>query len=106
MTEENNKHHDPFNWECNHGVEFLCRTLFLLGHPDESEETLIEVLKEVHKKTDAYIISLEDANMINSIVGEIDFIDDQNRQKAINTRIKARQLRQQQEDDLEDEIPF
>ena len=101
-----NIQYDLFNWEHNHGVGFLSQLLFELGYPAEPEETLLDVLKEVHKKSGAYIISLEDARAINGQYDEVAVIDDKHRHIAIDSRIEAREERLRLEKKERDEFPF
>ena len=98
--------YDHFNWERKHGVEFLSRVLGELGHPSEPDETLFEILQEVHTKTNVCIISLEDARAINGQYDELAFIDDKHRNIAIDARIEAREERLRQEKKERDDFPF
>ncbi len=97
---------DCYNWKHNHGLEFVSRVLFELGHPDEPEETLFEVLTEVKKITDAYIISLKDARAINSLDDEVNFQNDRHKRTEIESRIEAREERLREEERVCDEIPW
>jgi|TARA_B100000315_G_scaffold128968_1_gene118619 hypothetical protein len=96
--DENEKKRHPLNWESNHGLEVLSQVLWELGHPGEPEETLLEVIDSVHKKTGAYIINHKDAAAIISLVDELDFYDQQNLSEVRKSRIKAREKRQREND--------
>jgi len=86
----------PHLWAERHGVAFLLHVLWELGHPQESNETLEEVIESVHKKTGALIINLEDADYLNEVKRELDANDYKHllaiRQERIDTRNGVIQL--------------
>ena len=96
---------DPYDWEHNHGIGFLSMVLWELGHPEEPDETLLEVLKDVRQEKDACIISLDDAREIIKEGNYVNFDYHQNQLRARQSRIEARKERQKNEA-VDDDIPF
>ena len=88
---------DLNDWEHNHGIEFLSMVLWELGHPEEPDETLLEVLKNVGQETGACIISLDDAEAIIDLRHDVGFIHHQHQLRARQSRIEAREERQKKE---------
>jgi hypothetical protein len=104
-TQKNAKQ-DPFNWEGNHGIEFLSQVLWELGHPEEPKETLLDVLKSVHEKTAAHIISLEHAAYIHSIIELGEFEEYKMKLHDVNSRIYARRNREKEQIPKEEVAQF
>ena len=88
---------DPNDWEHNHGIGFLSMVLWELGHPEEPDKTLLAVLKDVQQETGACILSFDDAAVIIGQQHEFDHYRFQGRRRARQSRIKAREERQQKE---------
>ncbi len=89
--------YDPNDCEHNHGIGFLSMVLWELGHPEEPDETLLEVLKAVQQETGALIISFDDAREIINEGYDIDLINHQIQFRARQSRIEAREERQKKE---------
>lgn len=111
MADESNdskkpEQYDPYNWERNHGMIFLSQVLCELGYPNEPDETLLEILKEVHRVSKAYIINWDDADYMINKCRHMDFEIQKDKFRVIESRIKAREQRIQNEKNESDEIPF
>ena len=111
MSEEFNKtqgsvKQDPFNWESNHGIEFLSQVLWELGHPEEPKETLLEVLNSVHEKTATLIISIEHAAYIDSIKEQGELEEYKMKLHDVNSRIYARRNREKEQNPKEETAQF
>ncbi len=109
--QENEPELDKRNWIKRRGVKFLQSALWELGHDEEPEETLIEVLETVHERTELYVFDLESARSYVNDPYEDQWAQYELRNasaliSARQERIKARRKRKLEAADDEDSVPW
>jgi hypothetical protein len=89
------------SWMYRHGIDFLSQVLWELGHPEEPTETLIEILKAVHRNTDVFITDLDQAATIIANIDEVKFSFFKSHLCTISSRVKAREDRENKKKEKE-----
>ncbi len=104
--QENEPYLPEHHWIKPHAVRFLQAVLWELGHDEEPEETLIEVLETVHERTELYVFDSESARRLASECEDVDVLYSRVYASARQERINARRKRKLEAMDDDDPLPW
>jgi hypothetical protein len=99
---------NPTDDKSDYRVTFLNLVLWHLGHLDEPDETLLEVLKSIedYSESDAFITTTEDARYMADMRNQQSYDISNLQFEARVARIMARKEREKIRSDTDDELPW